>query len=54
MGALTVEFGPPGIEAALLLQDVGGGRLVASFFSVRCIRSWRRCPGGWPGLLRSI
>src|SRR3954463_9113394 len=30
-----------------------GGR-VASFFSVRCMRSWRPFCCGWPGLMRSM
>src|SRR5437016_10062382 len=28
--------------------------LVASFFKVRCMRSWRPFCWGWPGLMRSI
>src|SRR6267378_777046 len=28
--------------------------LVASFFSVRCMRSWRPFCWGWPGLIRSM
>jgi hypothetical protein len=29
------------VEPSLLLQKIPNGRLVASFFSVRCMRSWR-------------
>src|SRR5689334_22315711 len=32
---------------------IPGGR-VASFFSVRCMRSWRPFCCGWPGLMRSM
>ena len=32
---------------------IPGGRVV-SFFSVRCMRSWRPFRCGWPGLMRLI
>ena len=42
------------VEAGLLLQEVPAAGLVASFFSVRCMRSWRPFCCGWPGLMRSM
>jgi hypothetical protein len=36
------------IETRLLLEDVGGAGLVASFFSLKCMRSCRPFCSGWP------
>jgi hypothetical protein len=42
------------IELALLLRKFLAAGLVASFFNVRCIRSWRPFCCGLPGLMRSM
>ena len=52
--ALLVVALDEAIELRLLLQEVLRGGLVASFFSVRCMRSWRPFCCGLPGLMRSI
>ncbi len=41
------------LEAGLLLEDIFARCLVASFFSVRCMRSCRPFSWGRPGLMRS-
>jgi hypothetical protein len=42
------------IEALLLLRKLNEAGLIASFFSVRCMRSWRPFCWGQPGLMRWI
>ena len=54
MRPFSIELSYEGIEAVLLLQTVEARRGVASFLSVRCMRSCRPFCCGWPGLMRSI
>ena len=54
MRTFGVELVNEGIETVLLLQAVEPGGRVASFFRVRCMRSWRPFCCGWPGLMRSM
>jgi hypothetical protein len=41
MGLLAVVLGNERVEARLLLEDIGCGRLRRLRFNVKCIRSWR-------------
>lgn len=54
MRALGIELVDEGVESGLLLQAVAAGRGAVSFFSVRCMRSWRPFCCGLPGLMRSM
>jgi hypothetical protein len=54
MRALVVVALDEAIELVLLLQEVVRRRRVVSFFSVRCMRSWRPFCCGLPGWMRSM
>jgi hypothetical protein len=50
---LVIELLEEGVELGLLLEDIGTGGRVASFFRVRYMRSCRPFCCGWPGRMRS-
>lgn len=50
MRTFCIEFADEGVETSLLLSIFLPAGCVASFFSVRCMRSCRRFCCGWPSV----